>query len=60
MNSKNQQLKKHIKELLLTLKHKEDELKKVRERVRNGESIEDSKTQEKSIVDYAIYMEKQF
>ena len=60
MNSKNQQLKKHIKELLQTLKHKEDELKKVRDRVRNGESIEDSKTQEKSIVDYAIYMEKQF
>lgn len=32
LNSKNQSLKKHIKELLQTLKHKEDELKKAREK----------------------------
>lgn len=37
LNSKNQSLKKHIKELLQTLKHKEDELKKAREKQKNGE-----------------------
>ncbi|KAM3136144.1 hypothetical protein pb186bvf_011766 [Paramecium bursaria] len=55
---KNQYLKKHLKDLLLTLKHKDEELKKAR--AKNSSPEADQKQQDKSIIDYAIYMEKQY
>ena len=67
MNSKFAQTKKHLRDILQILSHKEKELKKLREKYRfvtNGVEIEVNQEEEKQsdrkLLDFALFMEKQY
>jgi hypothetical protein len=64
INNKFNTTRKHLHNILLTLQHKDKELKKIREKVRQDPKTEvemnqeEEKANDKKIVDYALFLEK--
>lgn len=65
-NSKLNATRKHLRDILQILQHKDKELKRLREKLRTNSNEdtdinkEEEKSNDKKILEYALYMEKQY
>lgn len=66
INTKFNTTRKHLSSVLQTLQHKDKELRKLREKMRSNSrenievNVEEEKQQDKRLIEYALYLEKQY